>query len=305
MRLPVEIVYSPDYVAPLPDGHRFPMPKFRLLAELLWRQGLADQRSTHRPVPISAAELRLAHTAAYVEAVFGRSLDARAERRIGFPLSEAVVRRSRAAVGGTLLAARLALAHGCAFNMAGGSHHAFADRGGGFCVFNDVAVAARVLLEAAEVRRVLVIDLDVHQGDGTAAIADGDARIFTLSVHCQDNYPTRKQTSDLDVGLDAGCGDRGYLDALGAALDIAMRAQRPDLVFYNAGVDPHRDDRLGLLALSDEGLASRDRLVLQTCARHGVALAGVMGGGYGDDVHEVVARHALLHRVCAELATAG
>ena len=297
----LNIVFSPDYVAPLPVGHRFPMNKFRLLAELLQAQGLADAASMHVPTPVTAGQLCLAHTPEYVEGVLGGHLDARLQRRIGFPVDAAVVRRSLAAVGGTLLAARLACRVGRAFNTAGGSHHAFADRGGGFCVFNDVAVAARVLLEEGSVRRVLVVDLDVHQGDGTAAISAGDERIFTFSMHCADNYPARKQTSDLDVPLAAGTGDDAYLRALEPALREASDRQRPDLVFYNAGVDPHRDDRLGLLSLSDQGLRAREDMVLGHFARLQVPLVGVVGGGYGEDVHAVVARHALLHHAAARL----
>ena len=301
----LDIVYSRDYVAPLPDRHRFPMPKFRLLAERLCSEGLVSPETMHEPRPITAEQLHLAHAAEYVRGVLSGGLEARAQRRIGFPLSEAVVRRSRAAVGGTLLAARLAIERGMAFNMAGGSHHAFADRGGGFCVFNDVAVAARVLLGEGAVQRVLVVDLDVHQGDGTAAIAAGDECLFTFSMHCADNYPARKQAGDLDVALAAGTGDAAYLAALEPALEEAGERQRPDLVFYNAGVDPHQEDRLGLLALSDDGLSARDGMVLAYCIRQRVPLVGVVGGGYGDDVHAVVERHALLHRAAARLRRAG
>jgi acetoin utilization deacetylase AcuC-like enzyme len=217
-------------------------------------------------------------------------------------LSPALAQRSRAAAAGTLLAARLALEHGLACSTAGGSHHAFADHGAGFCVFNDVAVAGRVLLAEGLVRRVLVVDLDVHQGDGTAAIFHGDPRVFALSVHCRANFPLRKQQGDLDVALDAGIGDRDYLAVLGALLPPLLDRLRPDLVFYNAGVDPHEADRLGRLALTDQGLAEREALVLEACRRRGLPLACVVGGGYAPTLEELVARHAILHRVARDLA---
>ncbi|MCB9967257.1 MAG: histone deacetylase [Geminicoccaceae bacterium] len=262
---------------------------------------LAPQVSFARPAR-GPADLALAHEPAYVAAVLGQRLGPAELRRLGLPLTAAVVARSRAAVGGTLLTARLALAHGLACNTAGGSHHAFAGFGAGFCVFNDVAVAARVLLAEGAVRRVMVIDLDVHQGDGTAAILGSDPALFTLSVHCRTNFPARKERSTRDLALDPETGDQAYLAALGPLAEAALDGFRPDLVFYNAGVDPHIDDRLGRLALTDQGLAARDAAVLEACRRRGLPLAVVVGGGYAEDVATVAARHALLHEVAAELA---
>jgi acetoin utilization deacetylase AcuC-like enzyme len=204
-----------------------------------------------------------------------------------------VALRSRAAVAGTLLTARLALAHGVACNTAGGSHHASRAHGAGFCTFNDVAVAAANLLAER------VIAIDVHQGDGTAEIFAGDARVFTLSMHAARNYPARKVPGDLDVELADGVGDDAYLDALQAVLPGVLEAQRPDLVFFNAGVDPHRDDKLGRLALSDDGLARRDRYVLNACLSRGLPVAGVIGGGYSADIDALARRHATLHREAA------
>jgi acetoin utilization deacetylase AcuC-like enzyme len=211
-----------------------------------------------------------------------------------------VVRRARAATGGTILTARLALQHGLACNTAGGSHHAFADHGSGFCVLNDVAIAARVLLAEGRIERVLVIDLDVHQGDGTAAICADDPRIHTLSMHCRTNFPLRKQTSDLDVALEADLADEAYLALLAEHLGV-LEEVRPDLVFFNAGVDPHEDDRLGRLALTERGLWRRERLVLETCLGAGVPVAGVIGGGYAPDLGQLVRLHSILHRVASEL----
>lgn len=296
------IVHHPAYVAPLPAGHRFPMPKFGALFALLRAKGLAPEGQLREAEAVDPADLALAHTPAYVAAVLGQRLGPAELRRLGLPLTAAVVARSRAAVGGTLLTARLALAHGLACNTAGGSHHAFAGFGAGFCVFNDVAVAARVLLAEGTVRRVLVIDLDVHQGDGTAAILGADPAIFTLSVHCRTNFPARKERSTRDLALDPETGDEAYLAAVRPLVEAALDGFRPDLVFYNAGVDPHMDDRLGRLALTDQGLAARDAAVLEACRSRGRPLAVVVGGGYALDVATVAARHALLHEVAADLA---
>jgi len=239
------------------------------------------------------------HTPDYVTQILAQTLPREAERRLGLPISEALADRSRAACAGTLLAARLAMEHGLACNTAGGSHHAFADAGAGFCVFNDVAVAAAVLLAEGSVARVLVVDLDVHQGDGTAALFANDPRVFTLSLHAQSNFPARKKTSDLDVPLPRDLDDRGYLDVVRAALPPVLDAFAPDLVFYNAGVDPHRDDRLGHLALSDAGLAARERFVVDAVTRRGVPFVGVVGGGYDADRERLARRHAILHRTAA------
>jgi acetoin utilization deacetylase AcuC-like enzyme len=286
----------------MPPGHRFPMAKFGRLMTYLLEDNVVGPTQIHRPELAPAAWLEQAHTPAYVEAVLGLKLDAAAERRLGLPVTPEVVRRARAANGGTILTARLALEHGLACNTAGGSHHAFADHGSGFCVFNDVAVAARVLLAEARIERVLVIDLDVHQGDGTAAICAGDPRIHTFSMHCRTNFPLRKQTSDLDVALDADLEDDAYLALLAEHLPGLLEEVRPDLVFFNAGVDPHVDDRLGRLALTERGLWRRERLVLETCLGAGVPVAGVIGGGYAPDLEQLVRLHSILHRVAGEFA---
>jgi acetoin utilization deacetylase AcuC-like enzyme len=222
-------------------------------------------------------------------------------RRIGLPATPAVVRRSWLAVGGTLLTARLALRHGLACHLAGGTHHAFAAAGSGFCIFNDVAVAARALLAEGLVRRVLVVDLDVHQGDGTASLFANEPRVFTFSAHAERNFPLRKGCSDCDLPLPDGLEDGPYLAAVAGVLPDLLTQVRPDLVFYNAGVDPHRQDRLGRLCLSDLGLLQRERMVLELCLRQGVPVATVIGGGY-DALGPLVERLGLVVRAAAEMA---
>jgi acetoin utilization deacetylase AcuC-like enzyme len=268
---------------------------------VLLEDGVVAPEQVRVPAPAPAAWLELAHAPAYVAAVLNQTLEAAAVRRIGLPVTPEVALRARAANGGTLLAARLALEHGLACNTAGGSHHAFADHGSGFCVFNDVAVAIRVLLAEAQIERALVVDLDVHQGDGTAAIFRDEPCVFTFSMHCRTNFPLHKQASDLDLALDAGLGDDAYLALLAAHLPGLLEEVRPDLVFFDAGVDPHVDDRLGRLALSAAGIERRERLVLETCLNAGVPVAGVVGGGYAPDLEQLVRLHAILPRVASEL----
>jgi acetoin utilization deacetylase AcuC-like enzyme len=293
------IVHNASYVAPLPGDHRFPMRKFGRLVEVLFDLGMTE---TVQPEPAPRGWLELVHAPAYVSGILEQSLEAAAVRRIGLPLTPGVAARARAAVGGTVLTARLALVHGIACNTAGGSHHAHAGFGAGFCVFNDVAVAARTLQAEGLAPRILVIDLDVHQGDGTAAIFHGDDSVITFSMHCEKNFPARKQQSDLDIALQVGTGDAPYLEQLGSHLARLIEEVRPDLAFYNAGVDPHADDRLGRLALSDAGLWAREELVLGCLTAAGIPAACVIGGGYADDIDALAQRHAILHRTAAQLA---
>lgn len=281
------------------------MDKFALVMTALRASGAV--LAEHVPEPTPRTVLEAVHTPAYVAAVLDGTLTEAQVRRIGFPVTPPVVRRALLASGGTWLAARLALAQGYAANLAGGSHHAHADFGAGFCVFNDLAIAARRLLDAGEVQRILVVDLDVHQGDGTAAIFAGDSRVFTLSLHCQENFPARKAVSDMDAGLPVGCGDDAYLAALARHLPVALARSRPDLIFYQAGVDPHKEDKLGRLALTDAGLAARDSQVATLARAAGVPLVSVMGGGYGDDRQALARRHAqtiltiaTLYGLCAQ-----
>jgi len=300
--LALPIVHHPHYVAPLRPDHRFPMSKYGYLRDALIARGLIQAGGYVSPDLISAGALARVHDAGYVDRVFTLSLSDEEQRRIGLPRSERVVRRARLATAGTLLAARLALTHGIACNGAGGSHHAGPEGGAGFCTFNDVAVAIRALLDEGAIRRALVIDADVHQGDGTAKIFADEPAVFTLSIHAEKNYPVRKPASDLDVALPDGVEDAAYLSAFRAALRQAFRAGPFDIAFYNAGVDPHRDDRLGRLALSDEGLRERDRTALSACTARRLPVVGVIGGGYGDDKVAVAERHAILFEEAARLA---
>lgn len=296
--MPLPIVHHEAYTAEIPADHRFPMRKYDRLAALIRAEGLAEAGFA-RPEAASAAELARAHDAAYVDAVLGFGLPPAIMREIGLPMNETVVRRAATAAGGTILAARLALEAGLACNTAGGSHHARAEQGAGFCTFNDVAVAIGVLLAERRIETALVVDCDVHQGDGTAAIFAGDARVTTLSLHGERNYPVRKRASTIDIGLADGTEDTAYLEALGAILPPLLDRLQPDIVFYNAGVDPHRDDRLGRLAMTDDGLARRDRMVVEAVRSRDLPLAGVIGGGYGSDVDAVARRHLSLFRAAA------
>ena len=294
------LVYHPDYVAPLPDGHRFPMPKFGLLHEHLRAVGIADTVNVHAPRMPTRDELLLVHAPTYLDAFVTGALDEKALRRIGLPWSAPLAHRTQIAVGGTIRTAELALAHGLACNTAGGTHHAFADFGAGFCILNDLAVTARVLLERGDVDQILIIDLDVHQGDGTAHCLRDEPRAFTFSMHCGKNFPMRKQASDLDVPLPIGMTDADYMRALARHLPDLIERVEPDLVLYDAGVDPHADDQLDRLALSDAGLFQRDAYVLQCCRAHHVPVACVIGGGYSKNHTQLAARHATVHHAAAQ-----
>ncbi|TSE19847.1 Histone deacetylase-like amidohydrolase [Tepidimonas alkaliphilus] len=290
------VFYATEFVLPLPPGHRFPMEKYRLLRDALAADAAFRLRQA---LPASDGELALAHTPAYIEAVQQGTLPAAAQREIGFPWSPAMVERARRSVGATVQAARAALldAEGVAANIAGGTHHAYADKGGGFCVFNDAAVAARLMQAewarrspAARARtlRVAIIDLDVHQGNGTARIFRDDPTVFTLSLHGARNFPFRKEPSDLDVELPDGCGDDDYLTALEQALQELERRFEPDLALYLAGADPHEGDRLGRLKLTDDGMEARDRRVFEWLWQRRVPVAMAMAGGYGHDIATTV-----------------
>jgi acetoin utilization deacetylase AcuC-like enzyme len=289
--LPMRAFYSGQYVLPLPPGHRFPMSRYALLREGLERQ--QPQVRMFEAPRASDGELALAHTPEWIAAISDGSVSPQAMREIGFPWSEAMVERSRRSAGATIAACRAALAEGISANMAGGTHHASAGKGGGFCVFNDAAVAAR-LMQAERGRRgriplqVAVIDLDVHQGNGTASIFRDDPSVFTLSIHGQKNFPFRKEVSDLDMELPDGCGDADYLSALEIALDELERRFTPGLIIYLAGADPFERDRLGRLKLSFDGLEARDRRVFDFAWRRRIPLAFAMAGGYAADIAETV-----------------
>ena len=295
------IAYHPNYVAPIANTNRFPMEKFRLLYEMLLADGVARPEQFFRPELPDLDAIALVHDRKYVESYWTGHLDAKAQRRIGLPWSPELAYRTRIAVGGTLLTARLALSHGLACNTAGGTHHAFPSYGSGFCIFNDFAIAARVLLKEGLVKKILIIDLDVHQGDGTALIFQDEPNVFTFSMHCQINFPAIKQISDRDVPLAEGMEDDEYLRTLAHHLPDLLTEFQPDLVLYDAGVDPHIGDRLGKLALTDAGIYRRDMQVLSTCVSQGFPVACVIGGGYCEDMRSLVYRHSLLHRAASEV----
>lgn len=287
-RLPV--VWHVDYSIPQPPGHPFPMAKFRRLKAAL----SARPYAFYTPAPADEEALARVHDAGYLEALRLGTLAPKAQRRIGFDCTPALFERCRLETGGTLLAVDLALRHGLACNAAGGTHHAHHDFGSGYCLLNDLAVAARHALDQRGVRRVLIIDCDVHQGDGTAALLSSTAEAFTFSMHCGENFPARKQRSDLDIALPRGTGDTAYLQELDGIVPWLLEHLEPDLVLYDAGVDVHADDRLGYLQLSDDGLRQRDEAVIRACRRRGIATACVIGGGYDHDLDRLARRHALL-----------
>lgn len=283
--------YSDTFVLPLPPDHRFPMLKYGRVRERIVAERILDAGDLSVPEAIGWDALALVHAADYIDAVRSGTLPRDLQRRIGFPWSPEMVERSRRSVGATLAAARAALVEGVAANLAGGTHHAFRDRGEGYCVFNDVAVAARVLLDERRIRRSVVVDCDVHQGNGTAAIFSGDSQVFTVSLHGANNFPFRKEASDLDVTFEDGTGDAEYLAALDTYLPPVLERQQPDLVFYLAGADPYEGDRLGRLKLTIPGLRERDRVVFDACRRRRIPVAVTMSGGYAVNVEDIVTIH--------------
>jgi len=301
----MQVFYADQFVLPLPPGHRFPMGKYRLL-----RDRLAAELPAIRLMPAEPAtdgQLALGHAPAYIQGITDGSVDSAVMREIGFPWSEAMAERARRSVGATIAACRAALTEGVAANIAGGTHHAYADKGGGFCVFNDAAVATRLMQaeQAARGRRslpVAIIDLDVHQGNGTARIFQGDSTVFTLSLHGQKNFPFRKEASDLDVDLPDGTTDDAYLQALEGALEELARRFDPELVIYLAGADPHEGDRLGRLKLTWDGLEARDRRVFDWAWQRGLPLAFAMAGGYGHNIEDTVQAQVNTFRVAASYA---
>ncbi|MEM8962270.1 MAG: histone deacetylase [Acidobacteriota bacterium] len=281
--------YCDHFVLPLPDGHRFPMDKYRLLRERITHELPQVQLSV--PQAAEDHDILRVHTPDYLEKIVTGTLSKAEIRRIGFPWSPQLIERSRRSVGGTIAAAEAALQDGVGINLAGGTHHAFPDRGEGFCVLNDVAIAARRLQANGHIKKALIIDLDVHQGNGTAAIFRDDPSVYTLSVHGRRNYPFHKEESDLDVALEDGADDHAYLHALETALDQAFHQSQPDAVFFIAGADPYTGDKLGRLALTKKGLATRDLSVLEICRRFDLPIALSMAGGYATQIDDIVDIH--------------
>ena len=292
--------YHADYRAFLPEGHPFPMGKYPLLKQLLLDEKILVPADLCEPEPLERATLELVHTREYLDKLESGSLSPAEVRRLGIPWSAALWRRSRLASAGTLLAARNALREGIAGNLAGGTHHAFHDHAEGFCVLNDIAIAIRQLLLEGAIQRAAVIDLDVHQGNGTAAIFDSDPRVFTFSMHGEKNYPADKMRSSLDVGVRDGATDRDYLELLNRHLPQALDESRPDIVFYLAGVDVAAGDRYGKLALTDAGVGARDRFVIEAVRGRGIALAIVLGGGYAPNTMRTAQLHCYVFREAVE-----
>ena len=297
----MKVFYSDHFVLPLPEGHRFPMVKYAMLRERVARDGICGPGELQTPRVVTDEEILRAHAPAYLKRVVAGTLTKKEVRRIGFPWSERMVERSRRASGGTLGACLAALEEGFAANLAGGTHHAFSDKGEGYCVFNDSAIAARAVQAAGLVERVVVIDTDVHQGNGTAAILHQDPKVFTFSIHGAKNFPFNKEESDLDTPLPDGADDTEFLAALADGLETALDAADAELAIFLAGADPFEGDRLGRLSVTKSGLAERDRIVLETCKERGIPVAVTMAGGYAREVEDTVEVHFQSIRRAANL----
>ncbi len=296
MDLPV--VNHEDYFAKIGDDHKFPINKFGELANYLIKNKIV--KKFHKPYPCSDETLKRAHSEKYIKDIKNKTLDESGVKKIGFPLVDSVVQRSLVATGGTVLAAKLAISNRLACNTAGGSHHATFDSGAGYCVFNDVAVAAQYLLDRGLAKKILIVDLDVHQGNGNSDIFKNNKSVFTFSMHSKSNYPAKKSISDLDVELEDNIEDLEYTNSLKSCLD-QLNIEKFDFVFYIAGVDIHFNDRLGKLKISDEGIKTRDEIVIENFFSKNIPLCGVLGGGYNKDFNKLVELHSYLHQVCAEL----
>ena len=296
MDLPV--VNHEDYFAKIGDDHKFPINKFGELANYLIKNKIV--KKFHKPYPCSDKTLKRAHSEKYIKDIKNKTLDENGVKKIGFPLVDSVVQRSLVATGGTVLAAKLAISNRLACNTAGGSHHATFDSGAGYCVFNDVAVAAQYLLDRGLAKKILIVDLDVHQGNGNSDIFINNKSVFTFSMHSKSNYPAKKSISDLDVELEDNIEDLEYINSLKSCLG-QLNKEKFDFVFYIAGVDVHFNDRLGKLKISDEGIKSRDEIVIENFFSKNIPLCGVLGGGYNKDFNKLVELHSYLHQVCAEL----
>ena len=294
------IVNHPDYVAQIGDDHRFPIKKFGALFDLLKKDNILNKENLHIPEPAQYLDLTQAHQPEYIQKIDNLSLSKEEERKLGFPMVPSVKRRSYMATGGTVLSAELALRYKLACNTAGGSHHAFSDSGNGYCVFNDVAVAAYNLLNKHSVKKILIYDLDVHQGDGTAKIFENNDQVYTFSAHSKKNYPLVKQQSNQDIELADDITDEEYLNTVSKSLEVVNKMNF-DFVFYVAGVDIHKDDKLGKLNITTEGIKKREKMVISNFYKNKIPLCGVLGGGYNKDFNHLVYLHSILHRTCHEI----
>lgn len=297
----LKIAFSPIYKYELPQGHRFPMEKYELLPEQLLYEGTVEQDNFFAPSPLQESTILLAHEAAYWEKLKTLNLTRKEIRAIGFPLSENLVRRGTYIANGTVHCALYAQEYGVAMNIAGGTHHSFTNRGEGFCLLNDIAIAAHYLLTNDKAKNILIVDLDVHQGNGTAQIFKSEDRVFTFSMHGAKNYPLRKETSDLDIGLPDKTEDNRYLQILENTLPLLLDQVEPDFIFYLSGVDVLETDKLGRLSLSLEGCKRRDKMVFEQCKKNGIPVAVSMGGGYSKRLSDIVDAHANTFRVAQEL----
>ena len=295
MELPV--INHEDYFAKIGDDHKFPINKFGELANYLLEKKIINQ--FHKPYPCSVKTLKGAHSQTYISNIINKSLDQNRVKKIGFPLVDSVVKRSLVATGGTVLASKLALEHRIACNTAGGSHHANFDGGAGYCVFNDVAVAANYLLNKGLVKNILIVDLDVHQGNGNSDIFGINKSVFTFSMHSKSNYPAKKSKSDLDIELEDNTEDQKYIETLKDSIQL-LNKQKFDFVFYIAGVDVHFNDRLGKLKLSDDGIKKREEIVIGNFFSKKIPICGVLGGGYNKNFDKLVELHSILHETCAK-----
>jgi acetoin utilization deacetylase AcuC-like enzyme len=295
MELPV--INHENYFAKIGDDHKFPINKFGELANYLLEKKIINQ--FHKPYPCSVKTLKGAHSQTYINNIINKSLDQNGVKKIGFPLVDSVVKRSLVATGGTVLASKLALEHRIACNTAGGSHHANFDGGAGYCVFNDVAVAANYLLNKGLVKKILIVDLDVHQGNGNSDIFGNNKNVFTFSMHSKSNYPAKKSKSDLDIELEDNTEDQKYIETLKDSIQL-LNKQKFDFVFYIAGVDVHFNDRLGKLKLSDDGIKKREEIVIGNFFSKKIPICGVLGGGYNKNFDKLVELHSILHETCAK-----
>ena len=297
----LKIAFSPIYKYDLPLGHRFPMDKYELLPMQLLLEGSVSEDNFFHPVPLSDSEILLTHTKEYLHKLNNNLLDKKEQRAIGFPIRPELITRGKHIANGTLQCARYAMQYGVAMNIAGGTHHAYADRGEGFCIFNDFAITANILLAQKVVNRILVVDLDVHQGNGNAKIFENDSRVFTFSMHGAKNYPLRKEISDLDIGVDDGIKDANYLALLRNHLPILIDQVQPDLILYLAGVDILSTDKLGRLGVTREGCKQRDHFVLSEAKKNNIPVAVSMGGGYSEQLKDIIEAHANTFRVAQEI----
>ncbi|TXC78555.1 histone deacetylase family protein [Luteibaculum oceani] len=297
----LKIAYHDCYAHPLPEGHRFPMEKYTLLPQQLLHEGTLEEDNFFEPHPAEDGILGLTHAEDYIEKLNKLQLDRKEIRRTGFPLSKELIAREKTIMQGTIMAAEYSLQHGIAMNIAGGTHHAYSNLGEGFCLLNDNAIAANYLLHTNKARRILIVDLDVHQGNGTAEIFQDSEKVFTFSMHGKNNFPLRKENSDLDIPLEDGMGDEEYLDILKYNLPKLINQHKPDFIFYQCGVDILASDKLGRLSLSIDGCKERDRFVLESCHEKGIPITCSMGGGYSEEIRVIIEAHANTYRLAQDI----